>query len=168
MRASGATREQDEACVARRFTSGSASDTLDLGVSCHPRIVTGQRMTGQRARIPHFDDPVAVGRRLREAREAAGASQRDVQFAGCSAAYISRIERGERIPSLQVLRELGRRLDVTESWLAYGRERIDPDVALSVAEVEEAETNGSNAARAAAYRALARAAQKVAKAYASA
>lgn len=122
-------------------------------------------MTGQRARIPHYDDPVAVGHRLREAREAAGASQRDVQFAGCSAAYISRIERGERIPSLQVLRELGRRLDVTESWLAYGRERIDRDVALSVAEAEAAETNGNDAAVAAAYRSVARAAQRAAKAH---
>ena len=121
-------------------------------------------MTGQRARIPHYDDPVAVGQRLREAREAAGASQRDVQFAGCSAAYISRIERGERIPSLQVLRELGRRLEVTESWLAYGHERIDHEVALSVREAEAAEANGSPAARAAAYRKLAKAAQRAAKA----
>ena len=46
----------------------------------------------------HVDDPVAVGQRLREAREAAGLSQRDLSFSGCSAAYISRIEAGTRIP----------------------------------------------------------------------
>ena len=68
----------------------------------------------------HVDDPVAVGRRLREAREAAGLSQRDLSFSGCSAAYISRIEAGTRIPSLQLLREMGRRLGVTEDYLATG------------------------------------------------
>lgn len=125
-------------------------------------------MTGQRARIPHFDDPVAVGQRLRQARDAAGASQRDIQFAGCSAAYISRIERGERTPSLQVLRELGRRLDVTESWLAYGRERIDRDVATAVLAAEAAEADGNAAARAAAYRSLAKSAQRAARAAAPA
>ena len=79
----------------------------------------------KRPRTPHYDDPVAVGRRLHDAREAAGISQRELAFPGCSAAYISRIERGERIPSLQVIRELARRIGVSESSLAYGRERID-------------------------------------------
>lgn len=118
----------------------------------------------QRARIPHYDDPAAVGRRLLEAREAAGLSQRQIQFPGCSAAYISRIERGERTPSLQVLRELARRLGVSESQLAFGREAIDPGVAACLREVEQAEAAGDAAARNAAYQALARAARKAAKA----
>src|SRR5687768_13028819 len=41
-------------------------------------------------------------------------------FHGCSPGYISRIEAGERIPSLQVIRELARRLGVEEDWLAQG------------------------------------------------
>lgn len=120
-------------------------------------------MTNTRPRIPHYDDPVAVGRRIHEARETAGLSQRELAFAGCSAAYISRIERGERIPSLQVLRELARRTGVSESQLAYGRELLDPEVARRVREVETAQSNGSREARAKAYQALARAASKAAR-----
>ena len=54
----------------------------------------------------HVDDPAAVGRRLKEARLAAGLSQRQLSFPGCSAAYISRLEAGDRVPSLQLLRKL--------------------------------------------------------------
>ena len=43
-------------------------------------------MTYKRPRIPHYDDPVAVGLRLHQAREAAGLSQRELAFPGCSAA----------------------------------------------------------------------------------
>jgi len=82
----------------------------------------------QRERIPHYDDAVEVGKRLNAARQRAGLSQRELAFPGCSAAYISRIERGERVPSLQVMRELARRIGVTESELAFGRERLHPDV----------------------------------------
>ena len=55
---------------------------------------------------PHVDDPVSVGRRLKDARLAVGMSQRELAFQGCTAVYICRIERGDRVPSLQVLREL--------------------------------------------------------------
>jgi tetratricopeptide (TPR) repeat protein len=70
----------------------------------------------------HIDDAAAVGRRIREAREAAGLTQRDLAFPGCSAAYLSRIETGARAPSLQVLRELAHRFGVPETYLAYGYE----------------------------------------------
>jgi transcriptional regulator with XRE-family HTH domain len=73
-----------------------------------------------RQKSTHVDDPRAVGERLRKARESAGLSQRQLAFPGCSPAYISRIEAGDRIPSLQLLRELGRRLGVTEDYLATG------------------------------------------------
>ena len=49
-------------------------------------------------------------------------SQRQLSFSGCSPAYISRIEAGDRIPSLQLLRELGKRLGVSEDYLATGAE----------------------------------------------
>jgi transcriptional regulator with XRE-family HTH domain len=78
-----------------------------------------------REKVQHVDDPVAVGRRLRAAREAVGLSQRQLSFPGCTAAYISRIENGERTPSLQLLREFAHRVGVTESFLAVGRNAVD-------------------------------------------
>lgn len=73
-----------------------------------------------RTKVKYYDDPVLVGRRLRETRETAGLSQRELSFPGCTAAYISRIEKGERIPSLQLMREFSERLGVSESFLAHG------------------------------------------------
>lgn len=121
-------------------------------------------MTFKRARTPHYDDPSAVGKRVFDAREAAGLSQRELAFPGCSAAYISRIERGERVPSLQVMRELARRTGVTEDQLAFGREKLDSTVAERVRAAEAAEASGGAAERASAYKALARAATKAARA----
>ena len=61
----------------------------------------------KRPRTPHYDDPVAVGQRLHAAREAAGISQRELAFPGCSAAYISRIGSWENLvvvpPSVRAL-----------------------------------------------------------------
>jgi tetratricopeptide (TPR) repeat protein len=85
---------------------------------------------------------------LRDARERAGLSQRQLSFEGCSPAYISRIEAGERIPSLQLLREMGRRLGVSEDWLATGLDRdllaedrtlLDAEIALRFNEIDTAE-----------------------------
>jgi transcriptional regulator with XRE-family HTH domain len=121
-------------------------------------------MTFKRARTPHYDDPAAVGTRVCEARRAASLSQRELAFPGCSAAYISRIERGERIPSLQVMRELARRTGVSEEALAFGKEKLDAAVAEQVRAVETAEASGNKAERARAYQALSRAASKTARA----
>jgi transcriptional regulator with XRE-family HTH domain len=117
----------------------------------------------KRPRTPHYDDPRAVGRRLHAARAAAGISQRDLAFPGCSAAYISRIERGERIPSLQVMRELARRVGISEAELAYGREPIDVAVSEAVRAVHAAEEEGNGADVARAYQALSRAASRAAR-----
>jgi tetratricopeptide (TPR) repeat protein len=46
-------------------------------------------------------------------------------FEGCTAAYISRIEAGARVPSLQILHEFARRLGVRPEYLATGSQ--DPD-----------------------------------------
>jgi transcriptional regulator with XRE-family HTH domain len=73
----------------------------------------------------HVDDPAAVGRRLRDARVAAGLSQRQLSFPGCSAAYISRLEAGDRVPSLQLLRKLAVKLGADDQYLATGVERIE-------------------------------------------
>jgi transcriptional regulator with XRE-family HTH domain len=94
----------------------------------------------------HIDSPQALGRRLKEARTAAGMSQRELSFPGCTAVYICRIERGDRVPSLQLLRELARRLGVEEEYLATGAARVDEvdglveaDVALRLDQLELAE-----------------------------
>jgi transcriptional regulator with XRE-family HTH domain len=85
----------------------------------------------------HVDDPVAVGRRLKDARLAAGLSQRQLSFPGCSAAYISRLEAGDRVPSLQLLRKLAAKLNADEQYLATGVEQIQqPPPELVEAEVE--------------------------------
>ena len=73
----------------------------------------------------HVDDPAAVGRRLNEARLAAGLSQRQLSFPGCSAAYISRLEAGARVPSLQLLRKLAAKLNADEEYLATGVARVE-------------------------------------------
>jgi tetratricopeptide (TPR) repeat protein len=94
----------------------------------------------------HVDDPIAVGQRLRQAREAAGLTQRELSFEGCTAAYVSRIEAGARIPSLQILHEFARRLGVTPEYLATGRpegedvssELLEAEVALRLGNEERA------------------------------
>jgi ATP/maltotriose-dependent transcriptional regulator MalT len=100
-----------------------------------------------RQKAGHVPDPAAAGRRLKEARLRNGLSQRELAFAGCTAAYISRVEAGDRIPSFHILRELGQRLGVSAEYLATGR---DPDtgpdpvteaeLSLRLGDVDEAET----------------------------
>jgi len=100
-----------------------------------------------RQKSTHVDSPTAVGQRLKAAREKASISQRQLSFPGCSPAYISRIESGDRIPSLQLLRELGRRLNVTEDFLATGTAGpyeqgallLEADVLLRLNDLETAE-----------------------------
>ena len=93
-----------------------------------------------------MDDARSVGRRLREARLACGLSQRALSFPGCTAAYVSRIESGERVPSLQLIHEFARRLGQSPQYLATGVEvaavpddLIEAEVALRLGEVEHAE-----------------------------
>jgi tetratricopeptide (TPR) repeat protein len=95
-----------------------------------------------RAKLSYSDDPAGIARRLKEAREAAGLTQRQLSFPGCTPAYISRIEKGERVPSVQILREFARRIGISESYLAHGREEraerkpfIEAKVALRVGDI---------------------------------
>ena len=94
----------------------------------------------------HVDSPAAVGERLRAARLAAGLSQRDLSFEGCTAAYVSRIEAGARTPSYQILREFATRLGVTADYLATGDDgvsepdpRVEAEILLRLGRVDEAE-----------------------------
>lgn len=74
----------------------------------------------------HIDDPGAVGARIRAARQGAGLKQRELTFDGCTAAYLSRVEAGQRIPSLQILTRLAERLGTTAEFLATGK-HPEPD-----------------------------------------
>jgi tetratricopeptide (TPR) repeat protein len=100
-----------------------------------------------RSLTTHIDSPAQLGHRLREARERAGMSQRQLAFPGCTAAYISRLEAGARVPSLQMINELASRLGVSSSWLAVGVDApftepvdlLEAEVALRIGDIEEAE-----------------------------
>src|SRR5918994_5553400 len=94
----------------------------------------------------HVDDPLAAGKRLKEARIAAGLSQRQLAFPGCSAAYLSRLEAGQRVASLQLLRKIAAKLGVDEEFLATGiareqpfpKELVEADVALRLDDFDTA------------------------------
>ena len=94
----------------------------------------------------HVDDAVAAGQRLKEARLAAGLSQRQLAFPGCSSAYISRLEAGQRVASLQLLRKIAARLGADEEYLATGIARehpypvelVEADVALRLDDLDTA------------------------------
>jgi transcriptional regulator with XRE-family HTH domain len=94
----------------------------------------------------HIDDEDAFAIRLRRARERAGLSQRQLAFHGCSPAYISRIEGGERVPSLHIIRELATRLGVSAEWLATGAQdgdaRATEEVRQALAAYRLAEKDG--------------------------
>lgn len=99
-----------------------------------------------RSLTTHIDSPKELGLRLREARERAGLSQRQLSFPGCTAAYISRLEAGARVPSLQMINQLASRLGVSGQWLATGvdievapGELLEAEVALRLGETDEAE-----------------------------
>jgi transcriptional regulator with XRE-family HTH domain len=67
----------------------------------------------------HTHTRPGLGRRLRQAR--GGMTMRELgSAAGVSAAYISRIEKDERIPSLQLIYRFADHLHVNRSWLATG------------------------------------------------
>jgi tetratricopeptide (TPR) repeat protein len=114
------------------------------------------RVNVREQKFTHVDKPEAVGARLREARQRRGLSQRALSFRGCSHAYISRIEAGERTPSLQLLGELARRVGVSEEYLAWGRagparrdRLMEAEIALRLDDVEQAQRRFDEALRAA-------------------
>lgn len=87
------------------------------------------------------------GQRLKAARQQAGVSQRALAFAGCSPATISQLEAGARTtPSLRVVRELARRLDVSAEYLLGSDQSapptasrlVDADIALRLDDVAQA------------------------------
>jgi transcriptional regulator with XRE-family HTH domain len=63
-----------------------------------------------------------TGSRIKKLRAERGLSQRDISSENLSYAYISRIEAGQRTPSLSALIELADKLNVSALWLATGKE----------------------------------------------
>ena len=98
-----------------------------------------------RQKSDHVDSAAALAERLRGARQRAGLSQRALARGICTPAYVSRLEKGERIPSLQLLRQLAERLDADADELASGipRSAVDPlldaELALRLGERDDAE-----------------------------
>jgi transcriptional regulator with XRE-family HTH domain len=80
----------------------------------------------------------AIGRRLLRLRRELGLSQRDVSGPGVSYTYISRIEAGQRQPSVKALRAIAQRLGVTPEYLETGRDLLpaeDRELRLGDAEL---------------------------------
>lgn len=69
----------------------------------------------------HVDDAHAVGQRLRALRAAAGLTLAELAFPGCSVSYLSRIERGGRVPSAGIAARLAERLGVPTEHLTGRR-----------------------------------------------
>jgi tetratricopeptide (TPR) repeat protein len=68
-------------------------------------------------------DPAVLGRRLRNARVAAGLTQTEAAGGDASTAYISRIEAGQRRPDLKLLGQIAVRLGTTTEELLVGMTR---------------------------------------------
>src|SRR5919202_4296031 len=80
-----------------------------------------------------------IGERLRRLRTERGLSQKEIAAPGVGHAYISRIEEGERNPSLRALRLLAEKLGVTLEHLETGREiplALERECQLASAELE--------------------------------
>jgi transcriptional regulator with XRE-family HTH domain len=80
-----------------------------------------------------------IGARLKRLRTERGLSQKEIAAPGVGSAYISRIEEGERNPSLRALRLLADKLGVTLEHLETGREiplELEREYQLTSAELE--------------------------------
>ena len=84
-----------------------------------------------------------LGTRLRARRVELGLSLEELSGPGVSPTLIGRVERGERNPSMQTLRFLAPRLDVSVSWLETGAESSASRLARLVLEGD----GGSDVAR---------------------
>jgi tetratricopeptide (TPR) repeat protein len=100
------------------------------------------------AELSRSIDPATLGRRLRNARVAAGLTQTEAADGAASTAYISRIEAGQRRPDLKLLARLAKRLGTTVEELLIGitrDQRAELLLELDHAELELAAGNASAA-----------------------
>jgi transcriptional regulator with XRE-family HTH domain len=75
-----------------------------------------------------------MGERIRQRRLELGLSQRELSSEGVSYAYISRLEAGERQPSVKALRKIAPKLGVSVHWLETGEEDPVEELAQLVLE----------------------------------
>ena len=83
-------------------------------------------------------DPAVLGRRIRNARVAAGLTQSEVAGEDASTAYISRIEAGQRRPDVRLLAKVAARMNTTAEELLLGvtrDQRAELQLALDYAEL---------------------------------
>ena len=73
------------------------------------------------------DRTESIGERIRRLRLEQGMSQRSLSCPGVSAGYISRIEAGDRHPSVRALRLMAGRLGVSAEYLETGDNAVGPD-----------------------------------------
>lgn len=73
------------------------------------------------------DEAIALGRRLKAARLRAGLSMRELAdgLPSITGAYLSRVEQGQRRPTVEALRLLAPRLGVSVGWLETGRDVVE-------------------------------------------
>jgi tetratricopeptide (TPR) repeat protein len=105
-------------------------------------------MDTQLAELSKSIDPAILGRRLRNARVAAGLTQTEAADGAASTAYISRIEAGQRRPDLKLLGLLAERLGTTVEELLMGvsrDQRAELLLELDYAELELAAGNATAA-----------------------
>jgi len=76
----------------------------------------------------------SVGERIRARRLALGLSLREAACVGVSSGFLSRVERGARVPSGKTLRMLAEKLDVSVRWLETGAEGSGEELARLVLE----------------------------------
>ena len=69
----------------------------------------------------------SVGQRIFRLRTERGLSQREIEGPGVCNAYISRIEKGERTPSLRAIRTMAAGIGVTPEYLETGRDHTTTD-----------------------------------------
>jgi transcriptional regulator with XRE-family HTH domain len=87
------------------------------------------------ARASHVHE--TVGERIRRLRRYQRLSQTDLAGPGVSAAHISRLESGQRQPSLEVIRRIARRLGVSADYLETGVDLTTPEeLDLALTDVE--------------------------------
>jgi len=106
------------------------------------------RMDTNLAELSKSIDPAILGRRLRNARVAAGLTQTEAAGGDASTAYISRIEAGQRRPDLKLLGHLATRLGTTVEELLVGitrDRRSELQLELDYAELELSSGNASEA-----------------------
>ena len=91
----------------------------------------------------------SIGQRIRELRKQKGLSQRGMEEAsGLHASYVSRVEHGHTVPSLETLEKFAKALDVPLYRLFYSGEQPPPTPHLTPRKtLEELATESESEAR---------------------